>query len=187
MSAPERTTEILEEARDAFTGALGVMDNDHREIHEGKSFSVIGNTGSLAAAAVYVVTLLTPVASAGKYIHLRPAKLLSTANLLAVQVYEGTSSTDGSAYIPINRNRNSSNLAGTVVTVGVANPVYGTIVGQDGAGAAGTGNASGGSAGGTQEIVLKPGTLYLVKFTNIGAATATTGYFDLPFYEESRG
>jgi hypothetical protein len=141
----------------------------------------------VAAAATYYISLRTPVATTGKYIHLRPIKILSTANLLAVQVYEDSIFTAGSAATLRNRNRNSPNTALAVFTTAPTGNTDGVLIGQDGAGAAGTANQSGGSAGESQELVLKPATNYLIKFTNIGTVTATTGYYDISFYEEAKG
>jgi hypothetical protein len=187
--ANERTTAILEGARDDLAGFIAVSDNDHKYIHEGYGFSIIGNTGALSAAASWYISFRTPIATSGRFIHLRPAILSSTANLLLMQVHEGSLATVGTAATPINLNRNkqASIPSKVVATTNATSVTDGTAILQMAVGAAGTGNASGGGGGAGLERVLKPDTLYTIKFTNIGTATATTGYFDIYWYEELKG
>jgi hypothetical protein len=184
----DRTTEILNLAQDKFAYFLGVSDNDHKYIHEGKAFSVRGNTGALTAGSgVYYLTFTTPATGVGKYVHLRPTSLFSTASIMLIELHEGsTVATAGSASIPLNLNRNSPRTANTTVTVGSGTVVDGIQVAQFIAGTGGTGNSTGGGSGTVAERVLKPGTVYTVKISNIGAATST-GYFELFFYEEDAG
>lgn len=191
MSAPERTAQILDEAQDTFAKFLTVSDNDHRYIHKGQGFVAPGNTGSVAAAGLYYATLVTPPASSGVYVHLRPSQLASTANILLMQVHEGsTVGSLGSAFTPVNcnRNRQAAVLPKSLVYMGSGTVTDGTLIQQwaVGSGGSGSGN-SGGGMGATQERVLKPSTTYTFKFTNIGTVTATTGYFELFFYEEGMG
>jgi hypothetical protein len=185
----ERTTEILDKAQDKFAYFLGVSDNDHKYIHEGKAFSIRGNTGALTAGSgVYYLTFTTPVLGAGRYIHLRPVALFATANIMLTEIHEGsTVGTAGAAAIPQNLNRNSGRKAMTTVTVGSGTVVDGAQIVQYISGAGGGGNATGGGTGTVAERVLKPGTVYTVKISNIGASTASTGYFELFFYEEDAG
>ena len=68
--AADRTGYSLTPDTDEFTGFGIDISGDHAYIHKGQAFSAMGQT-SLAAAAVYSLTLTTPAASVG-YIHLRP-------------------------------------------------------------------------------------------------------------------
>ena len=184
----ERTTEILNLAQDKFAYFLGVSDNDHKYIHEGKAFSVRGNTGALTSGSgVYYLTFTTPSSGNGKYVHLRPTSLFSTAAIMLTELHEGSVvATPGTASIPLNLNRNSSKKAVTTVTVGSGSVTDGLQIAQFIAGTGGTVTSAGGGSGTVAERVLKPATIYTVKVSNIGAATST-GYFELFFYEEDAG
>lgn len=190
MSACERTTAILEAARDDLAGYIAVSDNDHKLIHEGRAFSVKGNTGSLTAGSgVYYVTFKTAPAAAKRFIHLRPTALYSTANVMLMELHEGSAVTTlGTQVTPLNMNRNlqATHLAQTLVYVGSSTVTDGTQIVQSVAGAGGGANNSGGGSGTIAERVLLPGTTYTLKISNIGSSTASTGYFELYFYEEAR-
>jgi len=191
MSAVERVAEILDEAQDGFDKFLAVSDNDHKYVHCGMGFVNGGNTGSLSAGATYYASFVTPPASSGVYVHLRPSQLASTANILLMQVHEG--STVGSlgtanASINCNRNRQASNVPKSIVYLGSGTVTDGVLIQQFAVGSGGSGSGnSGGAVGAVQERVLKPSTIYTFKFTNVGSSTATTGYFEMFFYEEGKG
>lgn len=181
---------LFQKAIEAFTGALSVIDNDHRYIHEGKAFSVRGNTGALTAGSgVYYITFRTPIATSGKYMHLRPVLISSTANLLLLEIHEGSVvGSLGSAVIPSNLNRNSDNPAKSLVYAGSGTVTDGTQIAQWCVGSGGgAGSNAGGGSGAAMERVARPDTVYTVKISAIGSVTATTGYFDLFFYEEDKG
>ena len=177
---------LLASAFDALTGFITQISGDHRYIHEGKAFSYIGNTGALTAGSgTYSLAIQTPVDTSGLRIHLRPAKFSSTANTMLLTIAEGSTITSGSIVTPINRNRNSSNTSRAIVKAGVTVSLAGTVIDQEAVGGgANPSNNSGGSGGSAQEIVLKPGTVYSIKIDNIGATTASTGYFEIFWYEE---
>lgn len=184
----ERLTQIFELARDRVAGFIAISENDHKYIHQGRAFSVRGNTGSVAAAGTYYVTLTTPSSTSGKFIHLRPTAFFATANLTLLEVHEGSIvATPGSDATPINLNRNSTKTALTTVTVGSSSVTDGTQIIQINAGTAGQAGNSGGGFGTIAERVLKPGTIYTFKFTVIGATTASTAYYELFWYEEDYG
>jgi hypothetical protein len=172
---------------DFFTGYPVVIQGDHAYIHQGLGYNLSRDTGSLAANAVYVVSLRTPENTS--YIHLRPTGLSSTANTMQMRIAEGSTVTGGSAGTPLNRNRNNSRPCLCTVGLGVTLSAEGTVlqVAQVGAGT-NAGNASGGgNDGSAEEWVLKPNTTYSIRFQNVGATTATTGYFNLFWYEEKAG
>jgi hypothetical protein len=73
------------------------------------------------------------------------------------------------------------------VSVGSSTVVDGTQIAQLVAGAGGQAGNSGGGFGTVAERVLKPNTVYTVKISNIGTSTASTGYYELFFYEEDEG
>ena len=180
--------QVLEWFSDKFTRFLTQISGDHRYIHEGKAFSVIGNTGSVSAASSYVVSITTPPMERG-FIHLRPAIIGASANLTSVTIAEGATVTGGTASIPVNLNRNSKKASFVdfrlAPTVGVAG---GTTIYQEILGTGGSTPARAGGAGGAEhERVLKPNTTYTITFTVIGASTASTAYYDIWWYEEEMG
>lgn len=193
MSAQEETARILSIAQDKLAGFLAVSDNDHKYIHEGKGFTYIGNTGSIAAAGTYYLTFKTPPASSGKYVHFRPVKFSSTANILLLQLAkQAVPNSIGTEAKLLNRNHNFQNTPGylplTKLYYGGSVTSDGTFFDQGVAGAGGVPSSSGGGqTGGNQESVLLPDTYYVAKFTNIGSTTATVGYFEFFIYEESAG
>ncbi len=187
MSNPNIADAIIQ-VRDKFTGFFTQITGDHRYIHQGKAFSVIGNTGSVAAAGSYVVSLTTPPKERA-FIHLRPAIVGASANVTSVTIVEGATVTGGSAATPVNLNRNSSKtsyvtfaLAPTVSVAG-STTIYQEIIGTGGA----TPARAGGAGGAEHERVLKPNTTYTITFTVIGATTASTAYYDIWWYEEEMG
>lgn len=173
---------------DAITGAITQITGDHRYIHEGKAFTYIGNTGSLAAGSgTYSVSILTPVDTSGLRLHFRPIKLSATANTMLMTVAEGSTVTGGSVAVPFNRNRNSSNKSNCIFTAGVTVSVAGSTIGQEAVGGGSNPSTnSGGCGGANHELVLKPNTTYSIKIDNIGSVTASTGYFELFWYEETK-
>lgn len=184
----ERLTELIELASDSFTHFQTGISGDHRYIHEGKAFSIIGNTGSVASGSSYSLAIKTPVDTSVAYIHLRPAITAATTNVTSVTVAEGSTITGGSAVVPINLNRNSINKSKVKCTAGVTVSAAGTTIYQDIFGAGGATPArAGGSSGAEHERVLKPDTIYSITFTVIGATTASTAYFDVWWYEEPNG
>jgi len=187
MSAIERVADILETARDPLAGFLAVSDNDHKYIHLGKGFSLVGTTGSLAEDAKWYVSFRTPPASSGKYVHLRPAVLASSANLLVVTLLEGAAFTAGDAAVPLNLNRNSPLVPSSVLTTNATSVSGGTSILLLQAGEKSGSQGTGGGVGAAMERVLKPDTDYVYKFHNAGTVTATIGYFDLFWYEEAFG
>jgi hypothetical protein len=171
---------------DIFTGFDVTVGSDHAYIHQGKAYVLIGATGSIAAAGVEHVSFKTPALPGGKYIHWRPARLSSTANALAITVTEGAVMTSGTLAVPQNLYRIKKNASQVVAYTGATLTTAGNggVIYQDAVGSGGASNRSGGDAASGEERVLKPDTTYSITFTNIGASTATVGYYTLFWYEE---
>lgn len=172
---------------DLVTGFLTYISGDHRYIHEGRAYTYLGNTGSLAAGSgTYSIAITTPVDTSGIRLHFRPVKFSATANLMLMTVAEGSTVTGGTAATPINRNRNSANTSKATLLYGVTVSAPGSTVAQAAiGGGSNPANAIGGGNGASEELVLKPNTTYSIKIDNIGSTTASTGYFEVFWYEES--
>jgi len=168
---------------DDFTGYPIVLSSDHSYIHKGLGFSLVGNSGSVAAAGTFVISFVTP---SGKYVHLRPTSIGSTKSLGLFTIAEGSTMTGGTDATPLNRNRNSLNASLVTAKTGATISAEGSVklvelfIGYPNTG-------SGGQNGENDEIVLKPGTAYSLKFSNIGETESTVFYFSMFWYEEQEG
>lgn len=167
-----------------LTHYKATISSDHAYIHKGMAFTYAGNTGSLAAGATYTVSFTTPT---NKTIHLRPTAFYSTANAMELRIAEKSTVTGGSAGTPINRSRIVKSNPFVTIAYGVTLSAEGTILDYFYAGSQGAGaNRNGGSGvPADEEIVLAKNTIYSVRIENIGATTASTGYYKLFWYEES--
>jgi hypothetical protein len=183
-----RITQILEKALDRFTQSPSVITTDHKYIHDGLGFKLIGNTGSLAGDATYSIGFVTPNKASNAYIHFRPALFYASANNMRIELYEGAALAGGSAGAPVNLNRNSETASKVTSTLGATTATGGTLIWQDvsGAGSSPSNRTGGASSGAEHERVLKPATSYRITVTN-GPSTASVGYYELFWYEEGNG
>jgi hypothetical protein len=171
---------------DRFTGYQVNISSDHAYIHQGIGFTISSESPSVAAAATYAIALQIPD---GVFVHLRPTKWSSTANIGELKMFEGSTFTGGSAITPVNHNRNSKNTTKVVATGGVtATNTNAILLFNETAGTGGgPASLSGGSGGQDEEWVLRPNRTYVFQFENIGATTATVFYYNFFWYEEVMG
>jgi len=184
-------TETVGEFQEGLTKYCAVIQSDHSYIHQGIGYGVTVETSAISASGVYKFSFTT---SSEHYIHWRPAKLESTADLLKFELYEGgTISGAGSNVSIFNHNRLSSNVSGmsvargvTASTTGLEIPV-GFFVGSTAGSGAGSASKSGGSIDGSaEEWVLKRNQVYIATVTNRGGSDtiANATFF---WYEEGGG
>lgn len=160
---------------------LIVVDVNHQRNHDGRAFfayKVYPDSAKLAANASIDIAMAAP---AGVFCHVTVDGLcLGDAELY---VYEGSTTSGGTAFTPVNRNRNYalSNpsqvamvIAPTVSNVGTE--LDAQII------AGGVGKKSGGGTAGSLEYVLKPLTTYLFRLTNVNG-TDHAAYLALEWYE----
>jgi len=184
MNAVERLVQIQEEEHELVTGFKASIDTDHAYIHQGLAFVYSNKTTSLAADATYGIVVRTPV---NRFIHYRPMLLATTANLLEVKLAEGSTYTGGTPVTPFCKNRQSERISQVSMSV-AATVTEGTVLDYFVAGSAGLGgNRQGGNLFASDETILKRDTTYSFLFTNVGAVTATVGYYRFFWYEEERG
>jgi hypothetical protein len=174
---------LAELENEELTHYKATISSDHAYIHKGMAFTYAGNTGVLAAGATYALSFTTPTF---KTIHLRPTGFYSTANAMELRIAEGSTVTGGSSGVAINRNRDLKRPSKVLIGYGVTISAEGTILDYEYAGSQGAGaNRNGGSGvPADEEIVLAKNTIYSVRIENIGATTASTGYYKLFWYEE---
>jgi len=157
------------------------VDVNHQRNHDGRAYyayKIAPDSAPLAADASINIVLASP---SGVYPHLTvDGMCLGDAELY---IYEGASTTGGTAFTPVNRNRNYAVSNQSQVAM-VINPTV-TSVGTEidvqlipG----GSGKKAAGSAAGSLEYVLKPLTNYLFRLTNVNSA-AHAASLTLEWYE----
>ena len=150
---------------DEFSGAVGIIEQEHFKIHQGKGFTVaqrlvIDNSGGATPTHEFL-----GVVPAGVFPHFRKITITSDGGPLDVDFYEGaTVSNNGSLVTSYNNNRNSDNPAGLLVYDAPTITDDGTnlepimIPGTKQAGSLGS--------EGSNEWILKVSTNYLIRITN---------------------
>lgn len=158
-----------------------VVDVNHQRNHDGRGFfayKIAPDSAPLAANSSIDIVLASP---SGVFPHLTvDAMCLGDAELY---VCEGASTTGGTSFTPINRNRNYAVSNPSQVAM-VINPTV-TSVGTELDAQiipGGAGKKSGGGTGATLEYVLKPLTNYLFRLTNVNGV-AHAAFLTLEWYE----
>jgi len=158
-----------------------VVDVNHQRNHDGRAFfayKLAPDSAPLAANASINIVLASP---AGVFPHLTLNGLcLGDAELY---VYEGTATTGGTSFTPINRNRNYADSNPSQVAM-VINPTITSLGTQLDAQIipGGVGKKSAGGTAGSLEYVLKPLTNYLFRLTNVNG-TSHAAFMTLEWYE----
>lgn len=140
--------------------ALVFMDWEHYKIHEGDTYTIIQTT-DLGNGGVRDILVVPPNTAVRAHLIWEIEHELETS----IQFYRGTTYTDnGTAIVSFNRNGNSLNTATTLVyhtpTITNAGTLIGTIQQGDG-------KKAGGSDRESNEFILKQGTAYLIRITNL--------------------
>lgn len=182
--------ELFKNALDKFTGFVTQISGDHRYIHEGKAFSLIG-TATINDGATLKFSFTTPntdINTKKKYIHWRPAGITTSAAGLGYRLYRGsTSISGGSSVTAQNKNHNSLNVSQITNIMQGATATEGTLVQAMNYGTSGNPvAASGGSGSADHEIVLAPNTAYTINLINLGGANSVVTW-DFFWYEEDKG
>lgn len=158
-----------------------VIDINHQRNHDGRAFfayKIAPDSAPLAANASIDIVLASP---SGVYPHVTiDAICLGDAELY---IYEGTVTTGGTSFTPINRNRNYAVSNPSDVAM-VINPTV-TSVGTELDAQilpGGSGKKSFGGSAGSLEYILKPLTNYLFRLTNVNG-TAHAASLQLEWYE----
>lgn len=156
-----------------------VVDVNHHRLHEGRAFiawNIYPDSAKLAAGLSADIVL---AAGPGTIPHVTIA--MESSGDCDFFVYEGTSTTGGTAFTPVRRNRN---IAATSNVAMVTNPTintFGTLINQQFI-TGGTGKKAAGGSSGSLEYVLTPLTNYLFRLTNVNG-TAHTALLELEWYE----
>lgn len=158
-----------------------MVDVNHQRNHDGRgyyAYKLAPDSAPLASTASINIVLASP---SGVFPHVTvDAMCLGDAELY---IYEGASTTGGTAFTPINRNRNYavSNVSQVAMVINPTVTSVGTEIDAQIV-PGGVGKKSSGGTAGSLEYVLKPLTNYLFRLTNVnGAAHAAS--LQLEWYE----
>jgi len=158
-----------------------VVDVNHQRNHDGRAFfayKIAPDTAKLADGASINIVLASP---SGVFPHVTvDGMCLGNAELY---IYEGTVTTGGTAFTPVNRNRNYavSNVSEVAMVINPTVTSVGTEIDAQII-PGGSGKKSGGGTAGSLEYVLKPLTNYLFRLTNVNG-TAHAASLHLEWYE----
>lgn len=158
-----------------------VVDVNHQRNHDGRAFFayvLYPVASKLAAGASIDIVIASP---AGVFPHLSVEAFCQGD--AEFYLYEGTSTSGGTLFTPINRNRNYavSNPSQSAMVINPTITSLGTALdGQIVPG--GVGKKSGGGDSATLEYVLKPLTNYLFRLTNVNG-TSHAASLTIEWYE----
>ena len=158
-----------------------MVDVNHQRNHDGRgyfAYKIAPDSAPLASGASINIVLASP---SGVFPHVTVNGVcLGDAELY---IYEGTSTTGGTAFTPINRNRNYavSNVSQVAMVINPTVTSVGTEIDAQII-PGGAGKKSGGGSAGSLEYVLKPLTNYLFRLTNVNG-TAHAASLTLEWYE----
>lgn len=178
-------------AMDAFAHALTTIDEPHRMVHDGFSFHATSRVVSLANAASHNILLAVP---AGSFPHLRAMLVSLSDSPVDIESFEGTTtSADGTVITPFNRNRNSTNTPGVVLTHTPTISADGTQIHDrfvPDAGGQGSNDVGVVTPNLGEEWILAPSTKYLIRVTNNSGGAITISYevlwYEIDYDENTR-
>jgi hypothetical protein len=175
---------------DRATNAQISIEYDHHEIHDGRSYFVDAYDADLDTSDVLIIAFKTP--NTTRWLHVVAGADNTVAALFEVLEAPTITNGTGSDSTIYNSDRNSSNVSGVfnieaAPTAGKAsiNPTItanGTVLKQRVLGSGAPANKVGGQTRGTQEIILKPNTIYAFRLTGLadnGAANVELGWYEL--------
>lgn len=161
--------------------ALITVDVNHQRNHDGRAFfayKLYPDSAKLPADASIDIAMAAP---SGVIPHLNvEAMCLGDAELY---IYEGSTTSGGTPFTPINRNRNYavSNPSQIAMVIAPTVTALGTQLDAQIL-PGGTGKKSGGGTAGSLEYVLKPLTTYLFRLTNVNGVDHAA-FLTLEWYE----
>lgn len=159
--------------------ALIMVDINHHRLHEGRAFiawNIYPGSAKLASGSSADIVL---AAGPGTIAHVTIA--MESSGDADFFVYEGTSTTGGTAFTPVRRNRNIATTSNVAMVTNPTINTFGTLINQQFI-TGGTGKKASGGSSGSLEYVLTPLTNYLFRLTNVNG-TAHTALLELEWYE----
>jgi hypothetical protein len=159
---------------------LPIIENNHLRLHEGRAFNVyklMPPSDGLAQNANMDIVLTSNV---GVYPHVI-VQASCSQNAIISWHENVTNIVGGDIFVPINRNRASSNVSQVGALIGPTSLTLNGVIHQEYISAGDDKKASGGGAY-SFEFVLDDDTSYLFRLTNVGSASAAA-YMSLEWYE----
>lgn len=172
----------LEDGSTALTGAdapLIMVDVNHQRNHDGRAWlawKIYPASAKLPAGDSCNIVFAS---AAGVRMHLTIDAVL--AGDAEMYIYEGPTTTGGTPFTPVNRNRNYTTSSNVAMVINPTVNTTGTLIDAQFL-AGGVGKKAGGGGGSSLEYVLKPLTNYLVRMTNVNG-TDHAGHLQLEWYE----
>ena len=160
------------------TGLITAEINHHR-LHEGRAFiawNIYPDSAKLDAGASADIVL---AAGPGTIPHVTIA--MESSGDADFFIYEGTTTTGGTAFTPVRRNRNIATTSNVAMVTNPTVNTLGTLINRQFV-TGGTGKKSSGGGAGSLEYVLAPLTNSLFRLTNVNG-TAHTALLELEWYE----
>ena len=158
---------------------LITVDVNHQRNHDGRAYYAYKAYPASSPLASLASIDIMFACAAGIIPHLNvEAMCMGDAEL---KIYENATSTGGTSFTPINRNRNSTNVSQSAMVINPTVTATGTEIDYQII-AGGVGKKSGGGESGSLEYVLKPLTNYLFRLTNVNG-TNHAAFLALEWYE----
>lgn len=156
-----------------------IVDVNHQRLHEGRAFiawNIYPDSAKLASGASADIVL---AAGPGTIAHMSVA--MESSGDADFFIYEGVSTTGGTPFTPVRRNRNIASTSNVAMVLNPTITSLGTLINQQFI-TGGTGKKSSGGSSGSLEYVLAPLTNYLIRLTNVNG-TDHTALIELEWYE----
>lgn len=165
MPESQALINILKDAQDTVDKNIGFIDETHREVHEGKHFSIVVNSASTASTDALNIWLLGQGATKDDR-HL--IAYVSANKAGTIKLIEGVLSSGGggTTKTPLNNNRNSTNASDHKVTFQgtTKSSESGTTLFAGYVGAATGPTIIGGTLGNRQEYILASSKNYTLRY-----------------------
>ena len=160
-------------------GVVPVIEKEHYEVHEGDFYSATSVDSNITTPEAHYWMFVAPDTSAR--IHLNASISADGAGLIYLYA-EGTVSDSGVAIIPINNDRNSTNLTTARLYNSPAITTKGNLLMASYFGANNNKTQFGGSAKNNAEYILKQGKVYIIEY--LPDTDGKTAVLVIEFYEE---
>ena len=185
LTTKARHVSLVQKLNDGSTALSGAdaplitVDVNHQRNHDGRAWvawKIYPESAKLAAGTSCNIVF---AAAAGVRPHMTvEALLMGDAELY---IYEGPTTTGGTPFTPVNRNRNYTTSSDVAMVINPTVNTTGTLIDAQFL-PGGVGKKSGGGDAQSLELVLKPLTNYLVRMTNVNG-TDHPGHLQLEWYE----
>lgn len=158
---------------------LIMVDVNHARMHEGRAFFAWAMNSSASPLAAGASIDIVMAANAGITPHITAGYI--NGGDCEFYIYQGTTTTGGTAFTPVNRNRTSATTSEVAMVINPTINTLGTLVDAQ-VGPGGSGPKSGGSTGAGLEYVLSSLTNYHFRLTNV-STKAEIAVLTLEWYE----